>query len=60
MSGVLPVWGPLVWPASTSGVHFLTCTHQAPDACPGCDGTRLTGAEHDNAPLPACMRKEET
>lgn len=61
MNELLPVLGPLVWPASNSGVHFPTCTHQAPSSCSKCDGSRNTGAELDRLAIDApCMRKEET
>jgi hypothetical protein len=48
-----PTIGPLSVPSSPSGVHFPSCTHQAPQSCPRCDGsssperparTRLTRA----------------
>lgn len=52
----LPVIGPLWLPASNSGVNDPNCTHVAPRSCSKCDGSRLTGAEHDRAPLPPCMR----
>lgn len=63
MNELLRVIGPLVEPASRSGVHFPSCTHQPPSSCPKCNGEdaeRYWRPEHDRTHvIPPCMRKEE-
>lgn len=57
---VLPVIGTLYQPSSTSGIHFPTCTHQAPQSCEDCDGTRPWKTSTAAIEVtPPCMRKEE-
>jgi len=56
---VWPVIGPLYQPSTTSGVHWPTCDHQAPNSCEDCDGTRpwktSTAATETTPP---CMRED--
>ncbi|HEY4421018.1 MAG TPA: hypothetical protein VGN22_15955 [Pseudonocardia sp.] len=62
LTGVLPVIGPLRQLANGSGVTWAgTCTHQAPDSCPDCDGTRPWASATVVEVLPPCMlpRRDE-